>query len=201
MTSLLGFPETVDERAARVVAGGVVALGTTSLVTGQPWLLAPVAGGFAARVLTGPKVSPLALLATRVVVPRLPGPARPVPGSPKRLAQAMGFSLSLSSLVLALKGRRRASRALLGMLIGAASLEAFAGICLACKMFPYLVRLGLANDADCPDCAHPWDRLHHRSHAPVATGEGHEQAAGDPASAGRGDGRGAEVRAAEQALG
>jgi hypothetical protein len=174
MTSLIGFPDTVDERAARVVAGGVVAMTVTSLVTDRPWLLAPVAGGFAARVLTGPKLSPLGRLATQVVVPRLPGPARPVPGPPKRLAQGMGLTMSLSSLVLAGRGRRRAARTVLAMLIGAASLEAFAGICLACKMYPLLARLGLVSEDSCPDCANPWARLDPAAHAH------HEHAAATP---------------------
>jgi hypothetical protein len=159
MTSLIGFPDTVDERAARVVAGGVVALGATSLLTDQPWLLAPLATGFAARVLAGPRFSPLARLATGVIVPRLPGPDRPVAGAPKRLAQGMGLALSLTSLVLAVGlGRRRAARVVLGVLLGAAGLESFAGICLACKLFPLLVRAGVVPESACADCADPWAR-------------------------------------------
>jgi hypothetical protein len=150
MTALIGFPDTVDERAARVVAGGVVAITTTSLLTDRPWLLAPVAAGFAARVATGPKLSPLARLATQVVVPRLSGPARPVPGPPKRLAQGMGLTMSVTSL---------AARATLALLVGAAGLEAFAGICLACKLYPFLARVGLVSGDDCPDCVNPWARL------------------------------------------
>lgn len=145
----------------------------TSLGADQPWLMAPVAAGFAARVLTGPKLSPLGQLATKVIVPRLPGPSRPVSGAPKRLAQAMGLTMSLASLALAAGGRPRASRGVRLALLGAAGLEAFAGVCLACKMFPLLVRAGLASEADCPDCADVWarlSRLHplHVHHAPRA---------------------------------
>jgi len=173
MSSVIGFPRTVDERAARVVAGGVVTMTATSLATDQPWLMAPVAAGFAARVLTGPTLSPLGQLATRVVVPRLPGPPRPTPGAPKRLAQAMGLTMSVASLALAAGGHRRASRAARLALVGAAGLEAFAGVCLACKMFPLLVRVGLASEADCPECANIWTRLSARVHHP----------AGDPSPA------------------
>jgi hypothetical protein len=159
MTSLIGFPDTVDERAARVVAGGVVAMTATSLLTDQPWLLAPVATGFAARVLSGPRFSPLGRLATQVIVPRMPGPDRPVAGAPKRLAQGMGLAMSATSLVLAVGlGRRRAARVVAGLLIGAAGLESFAGICLACKLFPLLVRAGLVPASACADCADPWAR-------------------------------------------
>jgi len=165
MSSLIGFPRTVDERAARVVAGGVVAMTATSLVTDQAWLMAPVAAGFAARVLTGPRLSPLGRFATKVVVPRLPGPARPTSGAPKRLAQAMGLSMSLASLALAATGRPKASRWVRAALVGAAGLEAFAGVCLACKMFPLLVRIGLATEADCEECTDIWTRLSRRAPA------------------------------------
>jgi hypothetical protein len=88
----------------------------------------------------------------------------------------MGLTLSLTSLVLAGRGRRRASRTVLAMLIGAAGLEAFAGICLACKMYPLLARIGLVSEDSCPDCAHPWARLDpavhpHREHAPAASSD------------------------------
>lgn len=184
MSSLIGFPTTVDERAARVVAGGVVAMTTTSLVGDQPWMMAPVAAGFAARVLTGPRLSPLGLLATRVVVPRLPGPPRPVSGAPKRLAQAMGLTMSVASLALAAGGRRRASRVVRLALVGAAGLEAFAGVCLACKMFPLLVRVGLASEPDCPECTNVWTRLSHREsvHAHHAHPPAGKPAAGRPAT-------------------
>lgn len=153
MASLIGFPDTVDERAARVVAGGVVAMAATALITDRLWLVAPVSYGFAARVLTGPKLSPLGQLATRVVVPRLGGPPRPVSGAPKRLAQGMGLAMSSTALVLGVVlGRRKAARIVLSVLIVAAGLEAFAGVCLACKLYPLLERAGLVSAEDCPDC-------------------------------------------------
>ena len=68
---LLRFPNPVNEVAARVVAGGVVAMAIAFLVTGQGWILVPLAYGFVARVLTGPRLSPLGQFATRVAAPRL----------------------------------------------------------------------------------------------------------------------------------
>lgn len=162
MATLIGFPDAVDERAARTVAGGVVALTATALVSGRLWLAAPIAYGFAARVLAGPKLSPLGLLATRVVVPRLGGEPRIVPGPPKRLAQGMGLGFSGGALLLGVGMRRpAAARLMLGALLAAASLESFAGICLACKMFPYLVRAGIVSEQACPDCADIWQHARH----------------------------------------
>jgi hypothetical protein len=154
LPSIIGFPETVDERAARTVAGGVVTIAATALATDRLWLTAPLACGFAARVLTGPRLSPLGLLASRVVAPRLPGPERPVAGSPKRLAQGMGLAMSASAFLHGVVlGRRRAARAVLSVLVVAGGLEAFAGVCLACKLYPLLVKAGVAPEAGCPECS------------------------------------------------
>jgi hypothetical protein len=146
MSSLFGFPHPVNENSARVVAGGVVTMAAATIL--------PLTYGFAARVLTGPKLSPLGQLATRVVTPRIKRPATFSAGPPKRLAQGMGLTMSGTALLLNYGfGRKKAAYAVLGGLIGAASLEAFLGICLACKMFPALVKLGLVPESACEECA------------------------------------------------
>src|SRR6201993_3510963 len=100
MQNLFAFPNPVNEKAARVVAGVVLATVILVLATGWYWLLIPLAYGFWARVLTGPTLSPLGWTAQNVIAPRL-GPKRPVPGPPKRFAQAMGAVMSTTALVLA----------------------------------------------------------------------------------------------------
>jgi hypothetical protein len=154
MSSLFGFPHPVNENSARVVAGGVVTMAAATILLDKPALLVPLTYGFAARVLTGPKLSPLGQLATRVITPRIKRPATFSAGPPKRLAQGMGLTMSGTALVLNYGfGRKKAAYAVLGGLIGAASLEAFFGICLACKMFPALVKLGLVPESACEECA------------------------------------------------
>ncbi len=74
-----GFPATVNERAAGTVAALV------ALLTGAHPLLVPIALGFWARVLTGPRLGPLARVATRVVAP-----PKEVAGPTKRVAQGLG---------------------------------------------------------------------------------------------------------------
>ena len=76
--------------SARLVAGGVVVMALVALVGRQHWLLIPLAYGFVARVLTGPKLSPLGQLVTKGITPRLDVDPRYVPGPPKRFAQAIG---------------------------------------------------------------------------------------------------------------
>lgn len=147
------FPDPVNEISARLVAFGVLLLASASLLTHQHWLLVPLTYGFAARVLSGPAFSPLGLLVTRVVTPRLPVRARLVPGPPKRFAQAMGLAFSSTALVLDLGlGFTRPAGVVLGLLIGAASLEAFLGICLGCRVFALLMRLGVVPEAVCERC-------------------------------------------------
>jgi hypothetical protein len=159
MARLPSFPDPVNETSARVVAGGVVAMAGTAVLLRKPWLLIPLAYGFAARVINGPRFSPLGLLATKVITPRLPVKEKLVPGPPKRLAQAMGLTMSLTALGLHYGLRRpAAARRVLAVLLGAASLEAFAGVCLACKLFPFLVRAGLVPASACESCANIWSR-------------------------------------------
>jgi hypothetical protein len=82
------LPHPVNEVSARLVAGGVVIMSVAAIVLGQPWLIAIIAYGFVARVLTGPKLSPLGLLVTRVITPRLPVRAKPVSGRPSASRRA-----------------------------------------------------------------------------------------------------------------
>ena len=68
---MIGFPRTINEKAARVVAGVVAITALAALLVPAHWLALPLAYGFCARVLTGPRLSPLGRLASRVVAPRL----------------------------------------------------------------------------------------------------------------------------------
>lgn len=146
------FPNPVNEIAARLVAAGAVTIGAAYLVTRSPLLLAVLAYGFVARVASGPRFSPLGLLATRVIVPRLPVEPRLVPGPPKRFAQGIGAVLTLGALTAHLLGATGIAFALIGALVVAASLEAFLGFCLGCQVFALLMRAGLVPDDICREC-------------------------------------------------
>jgi len=151
--AFFGFPNPVNELAARTVAAGVVAMCIAFFATRQGWLLLPVTYGFWARVATGPKASPLGQIAVRLVAPRL-GPARPVPGPPKRFAQAMGTTFSTAALVSWFGfGWHIAAFGLMSMLVLAALLESAFGICLGCITFAALMRAGVVPDSVCEECA------------------------------------------------
>src|SRR4051812_49554732 len=87
---LIGFPDPVNEVSARLVAAGAVIMAVAAIVLDWKWLTAVLAYGFIARVLTGPKASPLGQLVTRVITPRLDVEPKFVPGPPKRFAQGIG---------------------------------------------------------------------------------------------------------------
>ena len=154
---IIGFPETVNEVAARLVAAGVVALtAVVVLLSGWWWLLLPLAYGFWARVLTGPTLSPLGRFATKVAAPRL-GPPKHVPGPPKRFAQGMGAVMTTAGAVAALGfGATGVADVLLGVMIVAAGLESVFAVCLGCHVFAGLMRLGVIPDRVCAECADIW---------------------------------------------
>jgi hypothetical protein len=152
-TELFSFPNPVNEVSARLVAGGVVLMCVAATALDQPWLILVIAYGFVARVLTGPTLSPLGQFVTRVVTPLLGGPAKPVPGPPKRFAQGMGAVMSVVAAVLAFGFHQRvAAYAVLGLLAAAATLESVFAVCLGCAIFARLMRLGMIPEAVCEEC-------------------------------------------------
>jgi Domain of unknown function (DUF4395) len=152
MRDLFSFPSPVNEKAARVVAGGVLVGVLVTLATSWYWLLIPLAYGFWARVLTGPALSPLGWTAQNLVAPRL-GPKRPVPGPPKRFAQGIGAVMSTTALVLAFAVSTLPADGVLIGLIVAAGLESIFGYCLGCKIFRLLMAAGLVPKTVCEECA------------------------------------------------
>jgi hypothetical protein len=154
---VFSFPNPVNEKASRVVAGTVFAVALLILATGWHWLLVPLAYGFWARVLTGPRLSPLGWLAQRKIAPRL-GEAKYVPGPPKRFAQGIGAALTTAGAVLALAGATTAANVLVVLLAIAAGLESVFALCLGCQAFALLMRAGLIPESVCEECANIWAR-------------------------------------------
>jgi hypothetical protein len=154
--TIFTFPSPVNEKAARTVAFVVMLLAALTLATSWYWLLVPLAYGFLARASTGPTLSPLGRLASSVIAPRL-GPEKPVPGPPKRFAQAMGAVIASAAAIAALGFSSHAvADGLLVMLIIAAGLESILAFCVGCRIFGLLMRVGLVPDAVCAECADIW---------------------------------------------
>jgi Domain of unknown function (DUF4395) len=149
---IFSFPDPVNEVSARLVAGGVVLIAALTVALDFKWGTAVLAYGFVARVLSGPTLSPLGQLVTRIITPRLGIAERPVAGPPKRFAQAMGVAFSLTALVLTLLGFWGAAQIILLFLIVAALLESALGLCLGCKVFAILMRAGVVPADVCERC-------------------------------------------------
>jgi len=158
--TLLSFPDPVNETSARLVAAGVVAQAIVFLVVREWWVLVPLTFGFLARVATGPTLSPLGQIVTRVATPavetrsRRRNPvfrSRQVPGPPKRFAQAIGLAFTASASVAWILGAPSVAIVLIGVLAVAAMLEAAFAICLGCIAYS-----AIWGCADCDDIS---DRL------------------------------------------
>lgn len=164
MRSLFSFPNPVNEISARLVAAGalimsLVAIALHLLGYGQPWLLAVIAYGFVARVLTGPTLSPLGQFVTRVLTPALNRPAKPVPGPPKRFAQGIGAVITVTAAVLALVFHlATAAYVVLAMVVVAAFLESVFAFCVGCTIFQGLMKIGLIPESVCEECNNIWAR-------------------------------------------
>ena len=158
MRDVFSFPRTINEKAARVVAGVVAVTALIALLTEARWLLLPLAYGFWARVLTGPTLSPLGALASKVIAPQL-GEPKDVSGPPKRFAQAMGAAITTTGAVAELGFQAHGiADALLVAILAAATLEAVFAFCLGCKIFGLLMRAGVVPDDICAECADIWSR-------------------------------------------
>ncbi len=153
---LFSFPNPVNEVSARLVAAGVVVMCVLTIALDLKWATVVIAYGFVARVLTGPTLSPLGQLVTRVITPRLGIPKRPVAGPPKRFAQGIGVAFSVTALVLTGLGYWTAAEVMLGLLATAALLESALGLCLGCRTFGVLMRAGVVPEEVCERCNNIW---------------------------------------------
>jgi Domain of unknown function (DUF4395) len=152
----MAFPNPVNEKAARVVAAAVAVLAIVQLFTGWQWMLVVLAIGFLLRVIAGPRYSPLGLLATRLVAPRLGAPVL-VPGPPKRFAQSIGLAVtSAAALCSIVFGWSGVAFALIGVLVVFALLESVVGFCAGCWAFVQLMRFGVIPPETCEACSDIW---------------------------------------------
>ncbi len=148
---LFQFPDPVNETSARLVAAGVVLQAAVFLVFREGWLLVPLVYGFLARVLTGPTLSPLGQLVTRVITPRLGNEHRFVPGPPKRFAQGIGLAFTGGAAAAWALGAQAVGIVLIAALLIAATLEAVFALCLGCIAYRFLW--------ECDDCDDISERL------------------------------------------
>ena len=159
ITNFFSFPELINEVAARLVAIGVLVLSSVVLFllidknNYVLFFLSILIYGFLARVSSGPKISPLALFVTKLIVPRLNFKEKLVPGPPKRFAQGIGLIFSLFTAITFVVNLNSISILLISILILFAALEAFIGFCAGCKVFKLLMNIGLIPNDACEKCS------------------------------------------------
>ncbi|MGJ0182427.1 DUF4395 domain-containing protein [Corynebacterium glyciniphilum] len=159
-SALWWFPPVVNDRAARTTAMLVVALAAVTVVLSWMGLAVPAMvtatllfGGFILRVLAGPRFDPFGQLSVRWLAQWVFGEPVLVGGAPKRFAQMIGLVFSGAALGLRAADLTGASDIVLILLIVAASLEGFMGVCLGCLLFGRLQQWRVIPGDIRSDCA------------------------------------------------
>ena len=140
LKSIFSFPETINQYASRTVAGFIMILGLTYLYSHNTYLLAFMVYGFLARVIAGPSLSPIALLVTKFLIPKMGNPYSECPGAPKRFAQFVGLVFTSSAFYFIINGQSTTSCLLIGILTIFASLESIMGFCAGCWLFKKMIK-------------------------------------------------------------
>jgi hypothetical protein len=158
--TLWWFPPVVNDRAARTTAMLVVALSVATVVVSLVgWQVAATVLnlllflGFVLRLLAGPRFDPFGQVSVRWLARAVFGEPVMTAGPPKRFAQGIGVVFSGVALVFRLVGWPLAADVVLLLLVVAASLEGFAGLCLGCRMFGWLQNRGVISPDIASDCA------------------------------------------------
>lgn len=154
MTATPRFPRVVDDVTVRLVAAVVLVLAVTALALSQWWIYALLAIDFTLRTTFGPQASPVARTVMRFVRPRVD--ARPVPtaGPPKRFAAGIGATLTTLAAVLWALGAAAPVVVAIGVIMVIfPALEAILGLCVGCRLFGVMMKLGLVPEEICLECA------------------------------------------------
>ena len=152
INNLFSFPNPVNEFSARFVAGMVSILTIATILTENQFVAGFLLYGFLARVATGPTLSPMGLLATRVIVPVLGNPTKLVAGPPKRFAQTIGLVFSATAFIMLMLDFVLIFQITLSILVIFALLESLAGFCAGCFVFNYLMKWKIIPQSVCESC-------------------------------------------------
>ena len=154
MTANPRFPRVVDDVTIRLVATVVLVLAIAALALHQWWIYAVLAVDFTLRTAFGPKASPVAQGVQRFVRPRVKAPDRRTAGPPKRFAAGVGAALTAVAAALWVLGVAGPVVVTIGaVMIVFPALEAVLGLCVGCKVFAALMKLGIVPEEICLECA------------------------------------------------
>ena len=154
MTTEPRFPRVVDDVTVRLLATVVLVLAMAALALHLWWIYAVLAVDFTLRTTLGPKTSPVAQGIQRFVRPRVNARKRPTAGPPKRFAAGIGAALTAVAAVLWVLGIAGPVVVTIGVvMIVFPALEAILGLCVGCKVFGVLMKLGIVPEEICQECA------------------------------------------------
>lgn len=160
MTMQSRFPAVVDDVTVRLIAGVVLVVVLASLALQQWWLFLPLAVDFTLRAALGPKASPVARFVSAVVRPRVKALPHPTAGTPKRFAAAIGATMTVTASVLWVAHLATGASWLITGVVAIAvvmavfpALEAFAGLCVGCVIFGWLMKAGVVPEDVCVECS------------------------------------------------
>jgi hypothetical protein len=154
MTAEPRFPRVVDDVTVRLIAAVVLVLAIAALGLHQWWIYAVLAVDFILRTTFGPKASPVARGVQRWVRPRVRALKRPTAGPPKRFAAGIGAALTSVAAILWVLGVASPLVVSIGVImIVFPALEAIVGLCVGCKIFGVLMKVGVVPQEICLECA------------------------------------------------
>ena len=131
--------KTIDERVARVNGALTVLALAITVFGGLPWLLLPLGADFFIRAFLEPKYSPFAAIARKLLKAMGLAPKMTNAG-PKIFAARLGFLFCALIYALYWSGFSLAANTVACLFMFFAFLEAAFGFCVACKVYPLLLR-------------------------------------------------------------
>lgn len=127
-------PQTTDERVVRMTASLTVVLLLAGLFSTLKWIGLLLCFDFFIRGFTKLPISPLRRAArAQARIFRLK--PKPINAAPKIYAAKIGFFMALIITIPAFAGLRPPARIVAEIMVLAAGLEAFLGICLGCHLY------------------------------------------------------------------
>jgi len=164
---LMWFPNTVNNWVVRGTGSLVVIVCILGIIfrdeTWGQFLVVGLLVDFISRMLIGSYASLLGMLATLLTSPLKPDFR---PGPPKQFAGACGTFFSAVTVGLFFGGETTGGAIVLGLLMGAAAMEAFLDFCLGCLFFGWGIRFGIIpehiysiHNNTCAEIKHSWDYL------------------------------------------
>ncbi len=144
-------PQTANERVVRMTALITVVILLTGLFSNLKWIALLLSFDFFIRGFTTLPISPLRRGA-RAQVKILRLKPKMINAGPKIYAAKIGFFMALIITILSFAGLRAPARIMAEIMVLAAGLEAFLGICLGCHLYSLTqkVKKTFSNKSDLP---------------------------------------------------